>query len=521
MLSYMEEQDDFEKDLLKAQTIIRAQSDEITALKRENEALRGRIQQLLHERYGPKSEKMPGEDFPVADEPAVTEEEAAEIQAAEQEITVSAHTRKQPKRRPLPPDFERETVIHDIPLEEQICSCCNGVLHCIGEEVSEKLDYIPAQIKVIRHVRKKYGCRDCEIGVKTAPTPPDFLPKSLAAPGLLAHVALSKYEDHMPLYRQERIWQRLDVDIPRSTLCNWVLLAAERLSILIPLLRQEIIQSKYGRADETPVQVLEENKVRTSKKAYMWVFTTGRTERAVIVYHFAMSRKGDTATQFFSGFKGHLQTDGYGGYNEIADTADVIHVCCLAHARRKFVAIVKTAKKPGAAHYAVTIIAKLYKIEKEIKEKNLDVEQARSRRQECSKPILDDFKKWLSEKQLQAPPKSPLGLAIAYTLERWGPLTEYLDHGFLDIDNNFAERCIRPFTIGRKNWIFMGNERGGAAAAVFYSLIETAKANGLNTYAYFRFLMMKLPLIDIQDQSALETLLPTRLKPEDLSKYLE
>lgn len=500
--------------------LIRDQENEIKKLQDENEQLQEKLKQLLQDRYGKKSEKLPEENLPALDEAVVTEEEAAEIRAAEEEIKVASYSRAKPKRKPLPADFLRETVIYDIPPENQICACGNP-LHCIGEDTSEKLDYIPAQIKVIKNIRKKYGCRSCEMGVVTAPAPPDFLPKSLASPGLLAHVILSKYEDHLPLYRQEGIWQRLGVDIPRSTLCNWVLMAAERLAILIPLLRDQIIKSQYARADETPVQVLEENKVRTSKKAYMWVFTTGRIKNAVVIYQFAMSRHGEHATLFFKGFKGHLQTDGYGGYNELANTPDVIHLGCWSHARRKFVAIVKIAKNPGVAHYVVAMIAKIYKIEKELKEKNFDIEQIESHRQKYSKPILEDLKKWLESKQPTVPPKSPLGLAISYSLDRWGPLTEYLKYGFLDIDNNFAERCVRPFTIGRKNWIFMGNERGGKAAAVFYSLIETAKANHLNTYAYFRHLMTELPRIDFKDINALKKLLPTNLKPADIEQYLK
>jgi transposase len=500
--------------------LLREKENEIKKLQDENDRLQEKLKKLLQDRYGKKTEKLPDEELPVLDEAVVTEEEAAEIKAAEQEIKVAGYTRTKPKRKPLPANFLRETVIHDIPKENQFCTC-GTPLHCIGEETSEKLDYIPAQIKVIKNVRKKYGCRRCEMGVVTAPVPSAFLPKSLAAPGLLAHVILSKYEDHLPLYRQEGIWQRLGVDIPRSTLCNWVLMAAERLAVLIPLLRDQIIQSQYARADETPVQVLEEKKVRTSKKAYMWVFTTGRIKNAVIIYQFAMSRHGEHATLFFKDFKGHLQADGYGGYNELANTPGVIYVACWSHARRKFVAIIKIAKKHGVSHYMVAIIAKLYKIEKEIKEKQFDVEQIKNHRQKYSKPILDDLKKWLESKQPQVPPKSPLGLAISYALDRWGPLTEYLNYGFLDIDNNFGERCVRPFTIGRKNWIFMGNERGGKAAAVFYSLIETAKANNLNTYAYFRYLMTELPRINIEDLNALVKLLPINLKSEAIEQYLK
>lgn len=501
--------------------IIKNLQKENEELQEKNEKLKERLKQLLHERYGKKSEKLSEEDLPVLDEAVVTEEELAEVNAAEEEIKVSSHIRKKPKRSPLPPDFLRETIIHDIPEENRVCSSCDLPLHCIGEEISEKLDYVPAQIKVIKNIRKKYGCRGCETGVICSPMPKDFLPKSLAAPGLLAHVILSKYEDHLPLYRQEGIWQRLGVDIPRSTLCNWVLMAAERLEKLIPLLKGDLLQSKYARADETPVQVLEENKLRTSKKAFMWVFTTGLIQNAIIIYQFSMSREGEVATVFFKNFQGHIQTDGYSGYNKVSALPGIIHVACWAHARRKFAAIIKTTKKPGVAHYVVSVISKLYKAEKEIKENDLNIEEIKKYREKHSKPILDKLKTWLDEKQPGVPPKSSLGLAILYTTDRWGLLTEYLKHGFLDIDNNFAERSIRPFTIGRKNWIFMGNERGGKAAAVFYSLIETAKANNLNTYAYFRYLMSVLPSVDATDKNALKALLPTQIDPKILEQYLK
>lgn len=476
--------------------------------------------QLLHERYGRKSEQFPTEELPILDEAVITEEEKAEVQAAEEEIAVKVQIEKKPKRQPLPAEFERETVIHDVPVEDQICKCCGLPLHCLGEDISEKLEYIPAQIKVIRNIRKKYACRGCETGVTQGSIAADFLPKSLAAPGLLAHVILSKYQDHIPLYRQEGIWQRLGVDISRSTLCNWMLLCAERLEILRALLREAIINSSYARADETPVQVMEDNQVRISKTAYMWVFTTGRTEHPAILFEFALSRSGSVATEFFSNFQGYLQTDGFSGYNELRQTKGITGVGCMAHCRRKFFAITKTTKTVGSAHYAVALISKLYKIESDIKLKELTEQQIQEYREIHSKPIMENFKTWLEEKKNQVPPKNPLGQAIAYALNHWDALSVYLQNGFLDIDNNFAERCIRPFALGRKNWLFMGNQRGGEAAATFYSLIETAKANNLNTYAYFRYLMSELPKIDPGDKKSLENLLPMALNPEMLTPYL-
>jgi hypothetical protein len=296
-------------------------------------------------------------------------------------------------------------------------------------------------------------------------------------------------------------------------------MAAERLAILIPLLKEHMFQSHYMRADETPVQVMEEQKVRTSKKAYMWVFTSGQVENAAIVYEFAMSRGSIVATDFMKGFEGFLQTDAYAGYNEICRTEQVTAVGCWAHCRRKFVAITKTVSKTGSAHYAVAIIQKLYKIEADIKEQKLEFEAIKEIRQRLSKPILDAFKIWLDQKQSLVPPKNPLGKAIAYALNHWESFIIYLEYGFLDIDNNFAERTIRPFTLGRKNWCFVGNERGGEAAAVLYSLIETCKNNKLNTYDYFRYVFTELPKINPHDKTALRAILPMYVTPALLKNY--
>ena len=284
------------------------------------------------------------ETLPVIDEPVVTDQEAAEIQKTEEEITVASYTRGKPKRKPIPKEYPRETIIHDLTEEQKICSCgCD--LHCSGEDITEKLDYIPAKIKVIVHIRKKYACRGCGDGVKIAPGSCDLIPKSLAAPGLLSHVILSKYEDHLPLYRQEKIWQRLGIDLARSTLCNWALLLANNLKILEDLQKEELLALNYVRADETPVQVMEENQVRISKKAYMWVFVSGHRDKAIIIYQFAMSRAGSVAEEFFGDFKGFIQADGFSGYNKLFGKERATRVGCMSHARRKFATIVKMVKK--------------------------------------------------------------------------------------------------------------------------------------------------------------------------------
>jgi len=491
----------------------------------EIEGLKEKLTQQLLERYGKKSEKTPPEKLPQLDEPAVlSEQEVADIEAAEAEIAAGKAEQKkhqsQPKRNPLPSELPREKVVLEVPEEARICNECQGPLHCLGEDISERLEIIPAQIKVIQLIRKKYGCRCCEIGVNIANMLPTMLPKSLAGPGLLSHIILSKYEDHCPLYRQERIWQRIGVDLPRSTLCHWVLTVAEKLAVLIPLMQQTLLDSHYARADETPVQVLEDNHLCTSKKAFMWVFTTSHPARPIIVYHFAMSRGSEVAETFFKGFTGFLQSDAYSGYDKLGQQKDITAVGCWAHVRRKFVAIVKTVSKQGEAHYAVMLIQKLYKIEKDIQAKELDFAQTQVYRQTHAKPLVTAFKGWLEEKKPKVPPKSKLGEAIGYALNHWETLIVYLAQGHLDIDNNFTERCVRPFAVGRKNWLFMGNERGGKAACVLLSLIETAKASGLNTYDYFRYLLTEFPKINPSDEEALKGLLPNQVNPDSLKFYI-
>ena len=505
----MNKQDEIEnlkKILAEKEALLKARDETI-------EALNARIKQLVADLYGKKSEKIkPPEEPPVFDEPNLTPEEQAEADAAEAEITVLGYTRKRGSRtgksinRKLPEDFERVEKIYDIPEEDKVCAC-GGCLHYIGDERSEQLEIIPATIQVLVTVRKKHACRTCTDGIKTAHTPPVLLPKSIATPGLIAHVIIAKYEDHLPLYRQEAMWRRLDVDLARSTLCNWVLKTAEALEPLMPVLQSTLLAQGYVQADETPVQIMEINKVRLSKTAYMWVIYSGAYPTAGVIYKFAVDRGSVNPNSFFENYFGYLQSDGYAGYNNIKKQEGVTGLCCWAHARRKFVAIVKTTKTVGSAHYAVSIIAKLYKIEKEMP---LDAtfEEIAEIRQTQSKPILESFFTWLQEKKKTALPKGLLCGAINYLLDRWSEFMVYLEDGRLNIDNNACENIIRPFTLGRKNWLFMGNERGGKAAAILYSLINTCKLNKINTHDYLTFLVTEFPKINPDNKDALKNLLP-------------
>ena len=450
------------------------------------------------------------------DEPELPNEpETHAIQTADEEITIASYTRKKTGRKPLPAHLPREQVVHDLPEAEKTCACGHE-LHRMGEDVSEKLEFIPAQVKVIVHVRCKYACCACEGAIKMAELPLQPIPKSMASPGLLSHVLVSKYADHLPLYRQEQLLQRMGVDIARATLCFWVLSCAELLKPLVDLLKENIITNAYVQADETPVQVLNEPDKSNTSKSYMWVYYGGTMSEKNRVYDYQPTRAGYVATEFLKRFKGVLQTDGYSGYNGFAANPQVIHIGCWAHARRKFADIIKVSKTPGKAAVAMGYIRKLYAIEKEARENVLLPRQRQALREERAAPILTEFKQWLDETFLHVPPQSHIGKAIAYTLNQWSTLGTYIHHGEVEIDNNRIENCIRPFALGRRNWLFMGSERGARAGAIIYSLLATCKANFVEPYAYLKYALDQLLLCKTDDER--KKLLPYAIDPLVLSK---
>lgn len=401
-------------------------------------------------------------------------------------ITVT-YTRKKPKRCPLPDNLPREVIEYDIPAEEKQCAC--GCLKKrIGEEITEQLDVIPAQVKVIQHVRPKYACNICDAGVSIAPMPDLFLRKSIAAPGLVASTIVSKYQDHLPLYRQEKIWQRMGIDIPRNTASGWIIAAAEACMPMKEAIISTLLSSGYIQADETPVQVMNEPNRKNTSTSYMWVYRASRPDKKVVLFDYRETRQALWPKEILDGFEGYLQTDGYGGYDWVESHDNITHLGCMAHARRPFVELVKLAKTTGKAHQAVAYFKKLYLIEKIAREGNFTPEQRFQLRLEKSRPILDEMKIWLDQSMLYAVPQSKLASAIAYMHHRWRELTRFLTDGTLEIDNNGAENQIRPFALGRKNWLFSASPNGAHASALFYSLIATAVANGWNPQDYLRYL---------------------------------
>jgi len=491
-----------------------SQDREIKRLEEENHLLRKAL-------FAPKSEKRkcnePSSQLPLFDMPENPPEEDVE---EKEEIVVEKHSRKKRGRKPLPDDLPRIDIIHDIPEEEKQCDCgCK--LTRIGEEVSEKLDTIPETIRVIRHIRPKYGCKCCEgafsdnKSVKIAPPPPQIIPKGLPTASLLARSLTAKFCDALPFYRQVKQFNRIGVEITRQSLCNWAMKTADSCRLLLDLLIDEIRGGPLINADETTVQVLDEPGRKATDKSYMWVFRGGAPENPVVIYHYAQGRNGDVAKMFLDKYQGVVQTDGYKGYGFLDNQIDILHVGCWAHARRKFVEAESAGSKKTnkRINKALSFIRKLYRLEKQAKDDKLEADGIYAMRQQYAKPILDEMKQWLNERAAKVAPQSLFGKAVSYCLNQWHRLEKYADDGHARIDNNVAENAIRPFVIGRKNWLFSGSPAGARASALLYSLIETAKANSLEPYAYLRFLFEKLP---ITPEVKYKNLLPTSLSQNDL-----
>ena len=504
-------------DALKA--LVADQATKLNDFTARNEQLQSEVillqEQLnlaLAKRYAASSEKISPDQVCLFNEAEVDVEPASDTD--EELIIVPAHTRKKRGRKPLPDNLPRIEVIHEIPESERCCDHDGQLLTEIGEVISEQLDIIPAKIQVIRHIRKKYACT-CGQCIKTAPLPAQPIPKSMASPGLLAHITVSKYQDALPLYRQETILQRIGVDLPRATLANWMIQAGTLIQPLINLLRDRLLAYDIVQMDETPVQVLQEPGKTAQSRSYLWLQRGGPPEHPVVLYDYDPGRGAGVPKRLLEGFKGYLQTDGYDGYNAVVAVNGLTHVGCMAHARRKFSEAVKAQgkkKQRGKAHRGLALIQKLYRIEKQARK--LKPEERHRHRQQHARPILNELRAWLDKALPQVPPMSATGKALNYLNNEWDKLIGYLDDGRLEIDNNGAENAIRPFVVGRKNWLFSTSVKGVNASANLYSLIETAKVNGLEPYAYLRHLFTELPKVETVE--AVEALLPGNLSADQI-----
>lgn len=445
-------------------------------------------------------------------------EAEAETKPEAPEPTIEEITYKRRKksghREEMLKDLPVEVIEYHLPESEQTCSCCGGPLHEMSTEIRQEIKIIPAQASVVKHVRHVYGCRHCERNeistpIKTASMPKSVLPGSLASPTSIAYIMSQKFVEGLPLYRQEEQWERLGVEISRQTMANWMIQSSERwLRPLYERLREQLLQQEILHADETTLQVLREPGRAADTTSYMWLYRTGRDGPPIILFDYQTTRASKHPARFLKEFKGYLHVDGYAGYDGIPNTR---LVGCWAHARRKFDEALKalpaTEKaNPTAAQEGLEFCNKLFAIEREFH--NVKPEERYDGRLEKSRPVLDAFSTWLKYQTPRVLPKSALGQAIQYCRNQWDKLTAFLLDGRLELDNNRSERSIKPFVIGRKNWLFANTPKGASASAIIYSVVETAKENGLNPFVYLTYLFEQLPNIDLSDLKAIDSLLP-------------
>ncbi|NJC36214.1 transposase [Xanthomonas arboricola] len=467
------------------------------------EKLTHEIAQLKRLKFAKRSEQLSPQQASLLDDLIDTDIAAIEAELlALQTVPAATEKKQKPKRTALPAEFPHTLIYHEPDNTHCQCGCA---LKRIGEDVSEKLDYTPGVFTVERHVRGKWVCDDCETLIQ-APVPAQVIDKGIPTAGLLAHVMIAKFSDHLPLYRQESIFGRAGLAIPRSTLAQWVGMTGVQLQPLVNALRDVVLGQQIIHADETPVQMLAPGSKKTHR-SYVWAYATSQfSDLAAVVYDFSPSRAGEHARNFLQGWKGKLVCDDFGGYKASFELG-VTEIGCMAHARRKFFELHAT-NKSTLAEQALRYMQLLYEIESEVRDLEPDL---RCRiRQEKAVPVMDMLHAWMIAQRDLVPEGSAISRALDYSLKRWAALSRYLDDGAVPIDNNLAENQIRPWALGRTNWLFAGSLRSGKRAAAIMSLIQSALLNGHDPYAYLKDVLTRLPT---HRASKVDQLLPHQWHP--------
>jgi transposase len=482
--------------------------------------LEERLQLAVRQRFSPSTERFcSGQGLLDICENAVPGKalaEELERPSADEETKASRPARKwQGQRKAKLEHLKVETVEYRLPDHELACSCCNGQLHEMTKEVRRELNITPPEVKVVEHVRYSYSCRHCantqtETPILTAPMPNPVLPGSLASPSALSFIMCQKFIDAVPLYRQEKQMERHGLELSRQTMSNWMLCGANWLELLYRRMHHYLLQRDVLHADETRLQVLREPGRAAETQSFLWLYRSSRAGPHIILFDYQQTRAAKQPQQFLRGFSGYLHVDGYAGYEGLPK---VELVGCWAHARRKFVEAAKALpsssnnpRKPAALE-GLEYCNALFKIEAGLD--RLTPEERYAARQERSLPIIEDFRSWLEQHSGALTPKGITGRAIGYCLNQWSKLTTFLKDGRLEISNNRAENAIRPVAVGRKNWLFANTPEGARASAVIFSMIETAKANGVNPLGYLTYLFEQLPNQgNISDPATLDGLLP-------------
>ena len=509
------------KNAIETVTIPKAEYDNLKSgyaeLAAKVEWLMEQFRLARHRRFGASSEKSAGSDNDQMN--LFNESEIASDVLVPEPALIEVETHYRKRRNmvndELPEDLPIEIVLHELPADEQICHECEGPLHVMGTEtLRRELKLIPAHAVIVEHVRKVYACRHCErdecgVPIVKAPIANPVIKGGFASPEALAHIAAQKFVMGVPLYRQEQEWNRLGIKLSRQTISNWLIKATfDYLEPIYGALAEILCLRKVLHSDETTLQVLREPDKPPESKSYMWLYRTGGdTASPIILYEYQPDRRAEHPKRFLKNFSGYLHADGYDGYHDLSDNITVVG--CFAHARRKFDEAIKGLPKKTQADSTAMIgkrfCDKLFSLERDFA--GLSVEERFQKRQELSKPVFDEFYAWLNG--LNPPPKTGLNTAVVYAKNQREYLGRYLEDGRLEISNNRAERSIKPFVIGRKNWLFANTPRGAKASAVLYSIIETAKENGLSPYEYLTYIFKNAPNWDIRGNvNNLEWLLP-------------
>jgi len=491
-----------------------------------------RIAELLREKWGRTSERLAGgesdKQSDLFDEIEATATAAPEGDAAT--IPVSGHTRNRGKRARLGADLPRVETVIDIDESEKTCGC-GAALVRIGEDTSERLEVIPARFTVRRTIRPRYACPCCggtenepERPVAVAPVPPSILPKTNATPSLLATIATWKFQDALPLHRQERIFARHGIELGRATMSRWMLEVASRCGRIVGAIETHIRSGPMIGMDETPTQVLGEEGRANTTTSYMWLARGGPPGKLAVRFLYRPTRTSSVPKEFLSGYSGVLQTDGLESYDaalralNAEGKSHIDHVGCMTHARRMFIKADRCGKVATSAKTALAYFRKLYAIEREATDARLDDEGRAGLRVLKALPVLTEFRTWLDVRRAEVPPESLIGRAISYILGQWEKLVRYVDYGFVPIDNNLVENAVRPFVIGRKNYLFSGSPAGADASAALYTIIETAKINGHEPFFYLYYLFSRLPYAT--DSAAVVDLLPFNVSKKTVLDFV-
>ena len=505
--AYDEEIRRLEAELDAQRQALSEQAEELDSRSERIEHLKLMVEKFRHMMFGRKSEKLVLKLEQMEFELEEDETTQAEAEALDERLSPAKEAKPRPERKPLPEHLKREEVIHKP--DTDCCPDCGGGLRHFGDDVSEQLEYVPESFKVIRHIRPKFTCTDCDRIIE-APAPSRPIERGLAAPSLLAHVIVSKYADHLPLFRQSEIYARQGVEISRSTMAGWVGAASDLLGPLVDAIGKHVFAGRKLHADDTPMPVLAPGNGKT-KTGRLWTYVrddrpAGEQAPPAVWFAYSEDRRGEHPRQHLKNFTGALQADAYAGFHHLYGN-HIYEAACWAHARRKFHDIHLAHASPTTTD-ALARIGALYAVEDEIRGKPVDVRL--SVRQSRARPLLDELRKWMEKALRSLSSKSETAAAIRYALSRWRALTRYTDDGLLEIDNSAAERALRAVALGRKNFLFAGSDHGGERAAAMYTLIGSAKLNGIDPELYLRTVLARIadhPISRIQD------LLPWNMAP--------